>query len=102
MPNGNNSCCGMFDGDPSAELIIDGEIALDMSEDGETGVVLKVSDYTMYGGPYEVRPKFEDQVLPTREKLMREDVTVNAITVSRVSNPAGGKTVFIGGQIDYA
>ena len=74
-----NCCCGMFDGDPSAELIIDGEIALDMSEDGETGVVLKVSDYTMYEGPYEVTPTQETQTLDTAGKLCSEDVIVNPI-----------------------
>lgn len=74
-----NCCCGMFDGDPSAELIIDGEIALDMSEDGETGVVLKVSDYTMYDGPYEITPTQEMQTLPTAGELCSENIVVNPI-----------------------
>ena len=54
----------------------------------------------VYQGPYTVDPDFVGITLPTREKNMREDVTVNPIEVQRVSNPNGGKTVYIGGIID--
>lgn len=54
----------------------------------------------VYPGPYTVDPDFVGVTLPTREKNMREDITVNAIEVQRVSNPTGGKTVYIGGIID--
>lgn len=50
-----------------------------------------------YDGPYTVTPSFETQELATKDKLLREDVTVEAIEVARVSNPAGGKTIYIGG-----
>ena len=50
-----------------------------------------------YKGEYTVKPKFDTQTLATKDKLLREDVTVEAIEVARVSNPAGGKTIFIGG-----
>lgn len=55
-----------------------------------------------YDGVYIVDPSFDEQVLETRDKLMSDDVTVNAILVNTVSNPAGGNTVYIGGLIDYA
>lgn len=49
-----------------------------------------------YEGDYEVTPKFTEQVLPTQGLLMRDDVQVHAIAVERVSNPQGGRTVYIG------
>ena len=54
----------------------------------------------VYDGEYEVDPSFDTQVLQTRRKLMENDLTVNAIEVSRVSNQYGGKTVYIGGIIN--
>lgn len=50
-----------------------------------------------YDGDYQVNPKFAEQVLETKDKLMQENVTVNPIEVARVSNPSGGTTVYIGG-----
>lgn len=51
----------------------------------------------LYNGPYTVDPHFAAQVLSTKEKVLREDITVNPIDVARVSNPAGGNTIYIGG-----
>ena len=51
----------------------------------------------LYNGPYTVDPRFAAQVLSTKEKVLREDITVNPIDVARVSNPAGGNTIYIGG-----
>lgn len=55
--------------------------------------------YLDYEGPYDVTPRFTEQVLPTEDKHMLEDVTIEPIEVSRTSNPYGGKTVYIGGTI---
>ncbi len=52
-----------------------------------------------YEGEYRVTPEFSEQTLKTKGKRMREDVTVDAITVSRTENQAGGNTVYIGGII---
>lgn len=52
-----------------------------------------------YTGEYEVTPEFERQTLGTRGKLMSNDVTVNAITVSRTSNDYG-TTIYIGGLLN--
>lgn len=52
----------------------------------------------VYDGPTEVEPLFTQQVLLTANKRMEEDVTVNAIKVSYVSNPQGGTTAYIGGE----
>ncbi|MBO7449795.1 MAG: hypothetical protein J6U54_05440 [Clostridiales bacterium] len=54
----------------------------------------------VYDGPYEVSPMFEDQTLHTENKLMEDNVIVDAIEVSRTTNPSGGTTVYIGGIIN--
>ena len=49
-----------------------------------------------YDGPYEVTPRFYEQTLETKNKLMTDDVTVEIIPAHEVTNPAGGLTVTIG------
>lgn len=56
--------------------------------------------YDKYTGDYVVKPEFQDRVLETSQKLMSSDVAVKAIEVQRVSNAAGGRTVYIGGLIN--
>lgn len=48
-------------------------------------------------GPYTVTPDFETQELATKDRLLKDNVTVDPIAVARVENPSGGKTIFIGG-----
>ena len=50
-----------------------------------------------YDGDYRVIPKFTEKVLQTKNKLMKDNVSVSPIEVARVSNPSGGTTVYIGG-----
>lgn len=52
-----------------------------------------------YEGEYEADPSFEEQIFRTAQKTMASDFKVNAIEVSRVSNPFGGKTIYIGGEL---
>lgn len=70
----------------------------------QLGVVLQGKLYlpeiaggTPYKGTYVVDPDFTGTTLETKDKVLLEDVVVNPIEVARVSNPSGGKTVFIGG-----
>ena len=56
----------------------------------------------IYNGDYTVVPDFEGTVLNTRGKVMRNDVTVDPILVSRTTNLSGGTTVYIGGVIENA
>lgn len=49
-----------------------------------------------YDGSYTVFPRKVDQVLPTSDKLMVDDLEIKAINYSETSNPAGGETVNIG------
>lgn len=51
------------------------------------------TDLTYYPGPYEVIPKTTDQILSTKEKAMREDVTVFEIPYAETSNDHGTTVV---------
>ena len=49
-----------------------------------------------YTGPYEVYPRKVEQTLETSDKLLTDDITIDAINYSEVDNVVGGKTVNIG------
>lgn len=73
----------------------------------QLGVILQGKLYlpevfggTPYKGTYVVNPNFAGTTLETEDKILSENVVVNPIEVARVSNPSGGKTVFIGGNFD--
>ena len=73
----------------------------DISFDPEFDVKVNTQgDVVPYTGNYIVDPNFATQILGTKEKFMLDDVTVNPIEVARVSNPAGGRTIYIGGEIN--
>lgn len=48
-----------------------------------------------YKGAYEVTPKVEAQTLPTKDKMLIDDMTVKGIEIHRVKNSSGGITVYI-------
>lgn len=50
-----------------------------------------------YDGTYTVTPAVKETTLPTAQKRMRSDVTIHRIPIYKVSNQAGGKTVYIAG-----
>lgn len=84
------------------DMSFDPEFDLDgMSFDPEFDVAVNTQvDVVPYTGDYIVDPNFATQILGTKEKFMLDDVTVNPIEVARVSNPAGGRTIYIGGEIN--
>lgn len=51
-----------------------------------------------YDGPYRITSAFHLQTLNTKLKIMKEDINVDPMPYSEVSNPAGGLTVNIGGE----
>lgn len=91
----------VLDGELSLDLHIDGDMSLNIPVDGEAGTVIKVTEYDAptYQGQTEVTPDFEGTVLETARKIVLSDITVNPIQVESVSNPTGGRTVYIGGII---
>lgn len=76
-----------------------------LSGDVKTGRIILVGsvkcstvdkDAPRYEGPYEATPKSYEQTLLTDDHYMEDNVVVNRIPYSEVSNPQGGKTVNIG------
>lgn len=53
-------------------------------------------DAILYEGEYEVTPKVTEQSLPTKERLLMEDVTIKKIPFAAALNTSGGRTVTIG------
>ena len=51
----------------------------------------------VYKGEYTVTPSVTDQLLLTKEKMMKDNMTFMAVPKQIVDNPAWGKTVTIGG-----
>ena len=66
---------------------------------GEIHTVTEYIGGEKYTGEYEVTPKVEAQTMPTKDKVLIEDMTVNAIPYFDVSNSSGGSTVFIGNEV---
>lgn len=73
-----------FDGDDCFEVHIEGLQQVTIPKDADP-----------YKGAYEVTPRVDEQVLPTAQKLMADDLTVNAIPIYETSNNSGGTTVYI-------
>lgn len=61
------------------------------------GQIIPVGEYNHYEGEYSVTPKFENQTLNTKNKVMDFDVDVKTIPLEKVANSSGGNTVIIGG-----
>jgi hypothetical protein len=51
----------------------------------------------VYKGEYTVAPAVTDQLLLTKEKMMKDNMTFMAVPKQIVENPSGGQTVTIGG-----
>ena len=64
----------------------------------KSGALPPSGDYDTYSGNYNVKVPFggDDAVLETENKLMRDNLTVEAVNVSETTNTAGGKTMIIG------
>lgn len=50
----------------------------------------------VYKGEYVVAPAVEDKLLPTKEKMLKDNITFLGVPKQSVDNPAGGKTITIG------
>lgn len=60
------------------------------------GEVFMVKTEDVYEGSYDVVPRVYQQVLPTKDKLMLDDVTVEIIPIQKVINLSNGYTATIG------
>lgn len=67
------------------------------------GEVQKVTEYVGgegYDGDYTVTPKVEPQTLPTKGKVMLDNMSIKSIPFYDVSNTSGGSTVYIGIEVE--
>ena len=56
----------------------------------------------IYNGEYNVTPlAFEETVLLTKDTKLIENIVVKEIPYYETSNPSGGNTVYIAGQIEF-
>lgn len=88
---------------PMIDIYVNGTSAVDVevSESSEVeirveGELIRVGDYEHYEGEYSVTPKFEQQKLQTKNKVMGSDIMIESIPITTVSNASGGTTVIIG------
>ena len=51
----------------------------------------------VYKGDYTVTPAVTDQLLLTKEKMLKDNMTFKGVPKQIVENPSGGQTVTIGG-----
>jgi len=86
---------------PNYRVVLDGELSLNLQMDGEPSNTIKATEYDAptYQGQTVVNPDFNGTVLETAQKIVLSNITVNPIQVESVSNPMGGRTVYIGGII---
>lgn len=56
-------------------------------------------DIPEYEGVYDVTPKVVEQTLATKNKVLRDDVTIQSIPFFNVSNTSGGTTAYIGNEV---
>lgn len=59
--------------------------------------VVRESGYPDYRGETHVRPNTAAQTLETRDTVLRDDVTIEAIPFYTTTNISGGYTAIIGG-----
>lgn len=71
------------------------EVSLGLKSD----ISLAILEGLPYTGQYVVDPEFKLISLPTKNRLLTENVSVKPIEVQRVTNQSGGITVYIGGNI---
>ena len=64
-----------------------------------SGDITLPTDLPYYTGTYDVNPDFVGTSLQTAGKVLTQNVNVHPIQVEDVSNPQGGRTVYIGGII---
>lgn len=76
--------------------------ALEESFGVNFGMVQPLTKYVggePYAGDYVVTPKVVEQVLPTKDKVLVDDITIKEVPVFRVSNTSGGTTVYIAKEV---
>lgn len=91
----NNSVqYGKLRGNIKSSLTLSGNICSKVSLNGAISKP-KYVNHEKYQGDYEVTPKVEAQTIPTKDKVLIDDMKVKGIEIHRVKNSSGGITVYI-------
>ena len=98
--SGTLQSVGGIVGELSGAGLISGVLSSEGTLSGMISIPTTIAE-NPYGGEYTINPLFSSQVLQTRNTHMEDDVTVNPIGVSYVTNPSGGNTAYIGGEFSY-
>ena len=63
------------------EIVLDGELSLNIPMDGEVGTVTKVVEHDLptYTGETVITPSTTEQVLATAEKVVTRNIIINPI-----------------------
>lgn len=63
------------------EIVLDGELSLNIPMDGEVGTVTKVVEHDLptYTGETVITPSTTEQVLNTAEKVVTRNIVINPI-----------------------
>ena len=63
------------------EIVLDGELSLNIPMDGEVGTVMKVVEHDLptYTGETVITPSTTEQVLATAEKVVTRNIVINPI-----------------------
>ena len=71
----------VLDGELSLDLHIDGDMSLDIPVDGEAGTVIKVTEHDLpvYSGQTEITPSEDTQVLQTADRTVLQNIIINPI-----------------------
>lgn len=83
----------------SGDILLENAPVQNVGVEQDVILVPVYKDAIPYEGDYEVTPKVNAQTMPTKGKLMEEDVTVKSIPFFDVSNTSGGSTVYIGNEV---
>ena len=68
---------------------------------GFTGNISVITEPESFDGNYEVTPKaFESQILETKNKMMKENITIKKVPYWESSNQSGGKTAYIAKEVN--
>ena len=63
------------------EIVLDGELSLNIPMDGEVGIITKVveHDLPVYTGATEITPSETEQILATADKVVTRNIVINPI-----------------------
>ena len=79
----------------SYEIDVGLEDSYELDVGMEIGTIITGDVLPVWEGPYSITPRVAEQSFETRNKKMRDDLTIEEIPLQEVLNPQGGTTLII-------